>query len=158
VRNQLFPQPADNVYRGNRLALLIFVLLLFIKAGIGLGTIFNGRGAARMSDGIPLDSYTPAGAQTVVSLYAVLGLAHVIICLIGIIVMVRYRSLVPLMFALLLLQQVGRQAILIVLPIARAGTPAVGPINLTMLGLLLVGFALSMWSGNKDSRTSVVSG
>jgi hypothetical protein len=38
-----------------------------------------GYSAAKSADGIPLDTFTPAGAQAVVSLFAVWGLAQVVI-------------------------------------------------------------------------------
>ena len=70
---QLLPPRADNTYRGHRLALVLYGLLLLVKTAISLGSIFNGRTAAASADGIPIDTYTPAGAATVVSLFAMLG-------------------------------------------------------------------------------------
>jgi hypothetical protein len=143
--NALLPQRADNTYRGHKLALVLLGLLLLLKAGISLGSIFNGHTAASSADGIPIDTYTPAGARTVLSLYALLGLSNLVICLVGTVVLVRYRTLIPLMFALFLLQQLGRQLILQLLPIARTGTPPGSAINLVILGVMVVGLALSLW-------------
>ena len=58
---------------------------------------------ASSADGIPLHTFTPAGAQAVVSLFAIWGLAQLIICLLCILALVRYRSIIPFMFVLLLL-------------------------------------------------------
>ena len=58
---QLLPQRIDNRYRGHRLALWLLAVLVLMKGGIGLGTIFNGHSAAASADGIPLDTFTPAG-------------------------------------------------------------------------------------------------
>mgnify|MGYP001211973892 CR=1 FL=1 len=131
----LLPQHADNSYRGHKAALWLFGLLLLMKVGISLGSIFNGRTAATSADGIPIDTYTPAGAQTVVSLFALLGMANLIICLIGVVVLVRYRSLIPFMFALFLVQQLSRYPVFHFLPIVRTGTPPRSAINLTILQL-----------------------
>ena len=147
----LLPRRADNAYRGHPLALVLLALLLFVKAGIGLGSIFNGHTAARSADGIPLDTYTPAGARTVLSLFALLGLSNVLICLVGLVVLLRYRRLVPFMFALLLMQQVGRHIVLHFLPIARTGAPPGSAINLAILGAIVVGLALSLWSREAPS-------
>jgi len=143
--NPLLPERADNLHRGHRLALWLFGLLLLMKTGISLSIIFNGRTAATSADGIPIDSYTPAGAQTVLSLFALVGLYNLILCIVGIVVLVRYRSLVPLMFGLFLLQQLGRSLILQLLPIVRTGTPPGSAMNLVMLALMVVGLALSLW-------------
>ena len=59
-------------------------------------------------------------------------------------VLIRYRALVPLMFALLLLYQLSRKLILYYLPIPRTGTPPVSAINLVILGLMIVGLVLSL--------------
>lgn len=147
--NQLFPQRVDNTYRGYRLALWLFGLLLLMKLAIGLNSIFNGYSVASSADGIPLDTYTAAGAQTVVSMFALLGLSHVVICLLGILVLIRYRSLIPFMLALLLLEYVGRKLILYLLPIAKTGTPPGSIVSYVLLALMLVGLALSI--RNRDA-------
>jgi len=143
--NPILPARADNDYRGHKVALVLFGLLLVLKTGISLGSIFNGYAAATSADGIPLDSYTPNAARTVLSLFALLGLASFVICVVGVVVLVRYRSLIAFMFALMLVYQVGRYMILLALPIVRTGTPPGSAINLTILGMMLVGFALSLW-------------
>jgi hypothetical protein len=151
--NPILPRRADNTYPGHGLALVLFALLLLMKAGISLGTIFNGYKAATSADGIPLDSYTPAAARTVVSLFALWGLTNFVIFLIGLVVLVRYRGLVPFMFALLLFQQLGRYLVLQLLPIVRIGAPPGTVINLVLLALMIVGLALSLWRRNEPESS-----
>lgn len=155
---QLLPQRADNAYRGHRAALALLALLLLMKAAISMGSILDGHAAASSADGIPIDTYTPAGARTVVSLFALLGLANLVVCAIGAVVLVRYRSLVPLLFALLLAQQLGRQLILQLLPIERTGAPPGFAINHAILGIMIVGLALSLWSRRGASPVAAPSG
>jgi hypothetical protein len=147
--NPLLPQRADNTFRGHTAAPVLFAVLLLVKTGISLGSMLNGRMAATSADGIPLDTYGLAGAQTVLSLFALLGFANLIVCAIGVVVLVRYRSLVPFMFALNLVQQLGRQLILLALPIVRVGAPPGSAINLAMLATMIVGLALSLWSRDR---------
>lgn len=144
--DRLFPQLVDNTYRGYKLALWLFALLVFMKVAMSLNSIFNGYMVASSADGIPLDTFTSAGARTVVSLFALLGLSHLMICLLCILVLTRYRSLVPLMFALLLLEHLSRKLILLFLPIVRTGTPPGFFVNLVLLAVMMVGLALSLWS------------
>ena len=156
--NQILPQPADNIYRGHKLALWLFGLVVLLKSGISLSSIINGHTVASSADGIPLDTFTPAGAQAVVSLFALWGLAHLVICVLCIVVLVRYRSLVPFMFALLLLEHLSRRLILQVLPIVKVGTPPGFMVNLILLTLMIVGLALSLWNrANQPSQVSVSS-
>jgi hypothetical protein len=124
-----------------------------MKTSIGLGTIFNGHNAAITADGIPLDTFTPAGAQAFVSVIAIWGLAQVMIGLLCILVLVRYRAMVPFMFALLLLEHLSRKLILFVMPIAKTGTPPGSFINLALVALMIVGLVLSL--RNQDNSQAL---
>ena len=146
MQNRILPRQFDNDYRGHKLALWLFGAVIAVKLGISLGTIFNGHEAAGSADGIPLDTFTPAGAQAVVSLFAIWGIAQLVICLIGILALVRYRAMVPLLFALLLLEYLGKKLSLIFLPIAKTGSPPGSIINLVLLGAMIIGLALSLQS------------
>jgi hypothetical protein len=142
---RLLPPSIDNAYPGHRLALWLFGLLLFLRTAMGVNSIFNSRSILTSADGIPLDTYPAAAAQTVVSLFALLGLSNLVLCVLGILVLVRYRSMVPLMFALFLTEHLGRRLILSLHPIERTGRPPGIYINLAILALMLVGLALSLW-------------
>ncbi|HEY3204511.1 MAG TPA: hypothetical protein VGL03_12735 [Thermoanaerobaculia bacterium] len=146
VFNQLLPQRVDNTYRGHKLALWLFGLLVFMKAAISLNSIFNGYSVARSADGIPLDTFTPAGAQTVVTLFGLLGISQLMFCLLGILVLARYRAVISFMFALMLLEHLSRRLILQLMPIVRTGKPPGTVINLVLLAVMIVGLALSLWS------------
>ena len=150
--NRLLPQRIDNTYRGHKLALWLFALVVFLKTSIGLGTIFNGRNAAISADGIPLDTFTPIGADAFVSLFAAWGLAQAMIGLLCIVVLVRYRAMVPFMFSLLLLEHLSRKLIFFVMPIARTAEAPGSVINLTLVALMILGLLLSLWNQD-DSRT-----
>ncbi len=143
--NRLLPERADNMYRGRKLALWLLGVILFVKVGQSVMSIINGYSAATGPDGIPLDTFTSAAAHAVVSLFALLGLSNLVICLIGILILVRYRGLVPFMFALLVLDYLSRRLILHFLPIVRTGTPPGLYINIGLLALMILGLALSLW-------------
>ena len=153
--NSLLPRHVDNDYRGYQAALWLFALLLLMRVTMSVNSIFNGRLVASSADGIPLDTFTAAGAQTVVSLFAILGLSQLLICLIGILVLVRYRALVPLLFSLLLLEYGGRRLIFHYLPVPRTGTPPGYTINLILLALMVVGLVLSLRNRGATNREGV---
>jgi hypothetical protein len=145
VLDRILPRQVDNAFGGRKLALWIFGALVLLKAAISLGTIFNGYNAASSADGIPLDTFTPAGARAVVSLFALWGLSQLVICLLCALVLARYRAMVPFMFALLLLEQLGRRLILQIMPIDTTGSPSGYFINIGLLALAIAGLALSLW-------------
>jgi len=141
----LFPATIDNNYRGRKLALWLFSVILLLKIVMSVNSIFNGYSVATAADGIPLDTYPTDAAQTILSLWAVLGLSRFMLCLICLLALIRYRSMVPLMFALLLLEQLSRYLILQRIPIIRTGSPPAGYINLILLALMIAGLPLSLW-------------
>jgi len=147
--NRLFPQRIDNTYRGYKAALWLFALTVLVKVGISLASIFNGRHAASSADGIPLDTFTPGGAQAVLSLFALLGNAQLMIGLLCIVVLVRYRAMIPLMFMLLLLEYLSRRLILQFMPIATTTAPPGLFVNLALLAVMVVGLILSLL--NRDN-------
>lgn len=152
--DQLIPGRVDNGYRGHKLALVIFGLVVLVRIAIGFGSIFNGYGAATGPDGIPLDTFPPAATQTIVSLFAMLGLSRLLLGLLCVLALIRYRAMVPLLFSVLLIEQLGRQLIVTYLPIPRVGAPPVSVVQLTILALLIVGLGLSLLSSKRPATAT----
>jgi len=142
---RILPQTLDNRYEGHRLALWLLGGLVVMKGGIGIATMFNGYEAATSADGIPLETFSPAGAAAFVSLFAAWGLAQVVINAVGVLVLIRYRAAVPLVYLLLLFEHLARKTVFLVVPLEREGTPSGFYINLVLVALLLLGFVLSLW-------------
>ena len=144
MHDDLLPRTIDNHYRGRKAALWIFGLVATMKFMMSMGVIFNGATALREADGVPLDTYPPAAAQTIVALFALFGLSTLILSLLCALSIVRYRSLVPFLFAVLLAEHLGRKTILYFIPMIRTGNPPGFAINMVLLALIVVGLALSL--------------
>ena len=144
--HKFFPQPIDNTYRGYKVALWLFGLVVGVTIIQGVFVIFNGYSTIMSADGIPLNTYPPAAAQTIVALWAQRGLSRLIISLPGVLVLVRYRSAIPFMFALLLVNYLAGQLIFQFVPVVRTGTPPGPIVNLIMFALMIIGLVLSLWS------------
>jgi len=149
--NPLIPRQADNSFRGLKLALWIFAFLLLVLGAMSIGSIFNGYNAAKDVDGLPLDTFTASGAKAVVSLFAIWGSTQLIIVLLGIIVLLRYRALIPLMFLMLLFEQLLLQLIHYYLPIVKSEGVSISWFNVLLLSLMALGFALSLWRRRAES-------
>jgi hypothetical protein len=141
---RVFPSAADFTYRGSRIALWLLGLVLFLKLAIALGSIFNGHYAATVADGIPIDSYTPQGAQSFLSLFASLGLSQFILGAFGAVLLFKYRPLVPLFLLLLLVEYVARKGIAAYIPIERSSQAPGGAINWALFGVMVAAFILSI--------------
>jgi hypothetical protein len=144
--DKLLPQSVDNTYRGYKVALWLFGLIVGVTIIQGVFVIFNGYSTIMNADGIPLDTYPPAAAQTIVALWAQRGLSRLMISLLGVLVLVRYRSAISFMFVLLLLNYLVGQLIFQFVPVVRRGTPPGPIVNMIMFALMIIGLALSLRS------------
>jgi hypothetical protein len=143
--SKLLPQLVDNTYSGRKLALWLFAVVVAVKILQCVLVMFNGGYVLRGADGIPLDTYTPAGAQAVVSAWALASLNRLVICLLCVLVLVRYRSLIALMFSVLAVQYLASEVIHRVIPVVRTGTPPAPLVNFMLFVLTIVGLLLSVW-------------
>jgi hypothetical protein len=144
--DKLLPPRIDNTYRGYKVALWLFGLIVAVRITQSLLVIFNGYSTAKNADGIPLDTYTPAAAQTIVALFTQGALSRLIISLLCVLALVRYRSAIPFMFVLLLLNYLASKLIFQFVPLVSTGTPPAGTVNMVMFALMIFGLVLSLWS------------
>ena len=143
--DRIFPRQFDNNYRGHKLALWLFGILVLMQLGISLSSIFDTYNVVRSADGIPLDTFTSTGAQTVVSITALLGLSKLLLASLGVLALIRYRAMIPFMYMLFLVEYFAKKWIQLVKPIVRIGTPPATYVNLVLIALLLAGLTLSLW-------------
>jgi hypothetical protein len=145
--NRIFPKMVDNTYRGHRLAIWLFALVVLMELSMGTNSIVNTRTVAMSADGIPLDQYGPGGADAVIAIFAIAGLFRVLLALLGVLVLLRYRAMISLMYLVLLVLHLGSKALLLVHPVAKSGvaTAQLGSaFVLALLAMLLIGFVLSI--------------
>ncbi len=145
--DRLFPRQIDNAYRGRRLGLWLFVPILIVELGIGGNSMINPHTVAATADGIPVDSYGPAGAAQVISLFALLGFCRLLFALLGVLALIRYRAAIALIYLVFLALHLGNKVLNLAHPTVSSGAPSAGlgsAVVLTLLAMLLVGFALSL--------------
>jgi hypothetical protein len=143
--NLFLPRCIDNHYRGQKLALWFFWVVIIIRALQGVSLIVDGHSIVKDADGIPLETFPVAASQSIVGMFVISGGARLVLSVLGILTFVLYRSAIPLMFALLALDQVAKELLLYFYPLYRIGNP-IGPIvNLVLLFLTVIGFVLSVW-------------
>lgn len=145
--NRLFPPSLTNDYRGSWIALWLFLPVLVVKTlmGVnfsGLNPFVDVRDILMGVDAVPLDTFSPEAAQSVVSSAAAWGMALVALCLFAWIVVVRYRGGLPLAIAIFLVEQLGRTGaacVHAIAALAAEGKPlAVSALINTTLGALLI--------------------
>jgi hypothetical protein len=143
--NRLFPTQVDNRFDGHRAALWLLGLLVALKLAMSANSILNTASVASGADGLPLDSFGPAAAQTVLMLFALLSLGQLTLALIALTILVRYRRMVPFMYLVLLGEQLARRFIVQSYAVARTESTPIGwYVNVGLLLLLTLGLVLSL--------------
>lgn len=150
--NLFLPKCINNHYRGKKLALWFFWVVVIIRASQGVSLIINGYSIVKDADGIPLETFPVAASQSIVGMFAISGGSRIVLSALAILTFLRYRSAIPLMFAVLALDQIAKELLLQFYPLYRIGNP-IGPmVNLVLLFLTIIGFTLSVW-GKRYSKS-----
>ena len=143
---RLFPDRIDNRFEGHRLALWLLGIHVALKLVMSVNSIINTAKIASGADGFQLESYGAEGARAVLMLFAVHSMAELALALLGVVALLRYRAMVPMVALLLLLEAVGRRLILESYAVERAqGMSFAFALNMGMLALLLGTIGLSLW-------------
>lgn len=150
---QLLPPRLDNSYHGSRVAPWLLGLVVSMKFLQSMMSIFRGAYVASSADGIPLDTYTPAAAQTFIAMFALLGSARLPFYALCVLALVKYRSAIPLVLSLFSLDYVTRLLVLYYLPIERTGATGGLVVNQVLFALMVVGLVLSL-QRRRDALTA----
>lgn len=143
--SRIFPKQLDNTYRGQRVALWLFGLVVTLKLIISTNSILNTRSIAMGADGIPLDSFGPGGAQTVILLFALQALGNMMLALLGVVALIRYRAMIPLLYLLFLIAQIGGRVINALHAAPETAAASNGNIVIySLIALVVIGLGLSL--------------
>lgn len=137
----LLPSPADNIVRGMKYPVYVFVLIAMVSTVRSCIHIFAPDGGAGTIAGMDL---SVAGAGGIVFAFALWGSAQLIYAVVQLAVAFRYRSLVPAMYVLLMIEAGLRILVGHLKPVAFAHTPPGAIGNYVILPLAAVMLALSV--------------
>ena len=142
--NRLLPLHIDNNYRGYKMGLWLFVPIACMRLGISLLHIFSADGGAQSISTMPLDTYPPGAVQNVIALFARMGVDQLALALIFGLVWIRYRAMIPLMYALMVLHEIALRGVVAMKPLALAGTSNARAPGLVLAALSTAGLVLSL--------------
>lgn len=153
----LLPQQLGRNYRGSSLAIWLLVALALSKIFQGINVASRSGFVLETVDRVPLHSFPAAAASHLEFLFAVWGLCIAILGAVGLLAIMRYREMIPLAFALLLIEQFGRM-ILAVAYLDRPVLPAtLSPaflVNWAFLATTAVGFLLSLRASTPEAAST----
>jgi hypothetical protein len=142
--DRVLPARLDNRYRGHPVGLWLFVPITFVKVSQSLTHLLKHDGGAQSISTIPLDTYPATAAQNIIGLFARLGLEQILLASIFVLVLFRYRALIPLMYIIIVAHFVGGKIVAQIKPLALAGTSGVSTPFLVLAILSVIGLILSL--------------
>lgn len=142
---RFFPKRADNGYAGHRLAawmLVLYAVKSLVSAAIHM---FAADGGAQSIASVALDRFTAEGADSVITMFGLWGLEQLVVGLIAVAVLLRYRSLIPMMSLAYVIEYAGRMASPLYTPgLATVHAPPGATADKLLLPLALIMLALSL--------------
>ncbi len=142
--------PARNRYEGSPFAFYFLILLACQFTFRGCVHYFAPDGGAGIIAGIPLETYSDGAVRTIISGFAAFGIGHLLEAVIVWLVLVRYRSLIPLTYLFILANYLLGFALFLTKPL-----PIVPPGQIgiyVLLPIVSVFFLLSIRKSAPSSR------
>lgn len=138
---RILPAKADNGYGGSSLTAASFALIAAVSAIRSCIHLLAPDGGAGSIAGMDL---TVAGAEGIVFAFALWGSSQLVYAVIQLVVAFRYRSLIPLMYLLLIAEISLRILVGAIKPVPFANTPPGAVANWVLLPLAMVMFVVSV--------------
>ena len=141
---RLLPPVVDNRFDGHPAAVWLFVPLALMQLALGAVHILRPDGGAQSVSHIPLDTYPDGAAQNIVGLMARMGLEQGLLGVVFLVVLLRYRALIPLMYALMVLHYLGAKLVAACKPLALAAPSGASNMHLVIAVLAVFGCVLAL--------------
>jgi len=142
------PAKIDNSIRGWKLPVYVFALYAIVSTVRSFIHLLSPDGGAGSIAGMDL---TVAGADGIIFAFALWGSSQLLMAIIQLLVVIRYRSLVPFMYVLLILETLLRELVGRMKPVTFAHTPPGAVSNQVIIPLAVVMLGLTLWSALKPA-------
>ena len=104
ILNALFPEHAGNSYHGSEIVPAVFGIITLVSLVRSLIHALKSDGGAKSIASIPLDRYPKQAADTIVLFVAYWGISQTLMSLVYIVILWKYRNLLPLACTLFTLE------------------------------------------------------
>jgi hypothetical protein len=138
---RLFPECANAGYTGNKVAAWVFLLLSIVSMGRSLIHLLAPDGGAGTIAGVDLSL---GGTENIIFAFGLWGLSQVIYAILQLLVAFRYRTLIPLMYLILIFETMGRMIVGAMKPPVMLHSAPGGIANYIMLPLAAVMLVFSL--------------
>jgi hypothetical protein len=146
LRSVILPEKAENQTGRRTLPEIVFTLIAIVSTVRSAIHLLAPDGGAGSIAGMDL---SVEGADGIVFAFALWGSAQLVYALIQLLVAFRYRSLIPLMYVLLIVETLLRELVGYLKPVSFAHTPPGAIGNYIILPLAVLMIVLSVWDRKK---------
>lgn len=154
--SRIFPKNLNNEYRGTLFGLIIFAIITLIKLLMGfnisgLNPFISAEYILQKVDGIPLDTMPEIAAHAVIGSSQAWAILMLLLALSDILALIRYRSMIPLLFCFHLCDHLFRKYF----EISKSGFDISKPmgmgdiINWVLIFALIIGLISASYGGKK---------
>jgi hypothetical protein len=155
IKIKLLPDSIDNRYRGRKLSQYAFLFITAATIVRSLIHVFAPDGGAQSIATIPLSSYPGDAADAVILMFSLWGLSQLLMGFVYLAVYVKYKSLIPAMYVLLIFEYAMRIVVGQMKPIVTTGTAPGSIGNWIMVPVCVVLLILSLLPGKAAKLTDV---
>ena len=148
IVNRIFPRQVSNNFQGYRIASIIFLLIIAVTIARSCVHIFAPDGGAGSIAGIIV---SVEGGSNIISVFALWGLSQLLMGFVYLVVYIRYKSLIPFMYLLIIAEYSGRALIGFTKPLQVTHIPPGAIGDYILIPLALVMLILSLKSPRKVS-------
>jgi len=150
MKEALFPKTADNNYKGHKLAKWILYFYIFKSFFAGCVHMFAVDGGAQSIGSIALDTFTKGGADSFITMFAMWGMEQLVIGLIAVVILWRYKSLIPMLWGIYAIEYIGRGIVPLIKPgLVTAHTPPGAAADFVLIPLTICMFVLALYTSRK---------
>jgi hypothetical protein len=144
----LLPAKIDNVIRGTKIPFYIYALYAIVSTVRSCIHLLAPDGGAGSIAGMDL---SVVGADGIIFAFALWGSSQLLLAIIQLLVVIRYRSMVPFMWLMLALEVLLRELVGKMKPVTFAHTPPGAIGNQLILPLAVLMVAVSLWSAYRQT-------
>jgi hypothetical protein len=144
MNKYLFPNAIDNNYRGNKAPMYLFYLVTAFTVVRSIIHLVSPDGGAQSIATIPLHLYEKNASDTIIHMFAQWGLSQLLLGIFYIVVLINYKSLIPLMYLFLVIEYSTRLLLGFYKPFELEGHAPGGIGNYFLVPLFILMFILSL--------------
>ncbi|MHA2153322.1 MAG: hypothetical protein ACXAAQ_15210 [Candidatus Thorarchaeota archaeon] len=148
---KILPKQINNEFPGYKFSAYAFLGITIITVARSLAHMFLPDGGAGSIATIDL---TVEGAVTIIGIFAQWGLSQLLMAVLYIVVYFRYKSLIPLMYIIIIAEYVGRIGVGLLKPIETMGTAPGAAFNFIIIPLAILLFIFAIREPTQESKPS----